>query len=175
MAYLENSHTKKVLVLCQRKNTNSISNKNYVDNTTLNIQIYLQNLLNTTNIEIEYLGTHGTNNTAKYNHTFMFNTTSKDGKTNEFIKNHKKYYDIILFYTCPLMLMLNKDKNLMKGIYQIMKDDGTLLIRGTKFVKFNGPPIHNKKNIFQNNGLKYNSTRNNYNKIINVNNTKKNN
>ncbi len=150
-----NNKTKNILVLCQRKYS---TEHNYVSKFTNLIHVKMSEFFETNNLNIEYLGTNR-DQTGKFDYNFNFNINNQE--TKEFVENHQKYYDAVLFFTCPMLLILLDDPETMKSIYKILKSNGIVFIKGDSFNPFTPHPIDNRT-YFNKNGFKYNNSQNLY-------------
>lgn len=134
----------RVLIMCQRKKSNTVNKKN-VSNTVRNLQENIRETLSLdgiTNVTFEYLGrftkksklnTPYSNN--NYNHPFFFtpnmpsnknySNMSNYEKTRNFIEENRGSYDMIIFNTCPLSEIFKY----MPQLNLILKPYGVLLIR----------------------------------------------
>lgn len=92
-----------VLILCQRKpsiNLNALGKRDAEISTKI-VQELVALFFNTKDVNIEYL-------VNKQPATHQVELGSSNHKTIEFTNNNKNKYDLILFYTCPIPLMMSK-------------------------------------------------------------------
>jgi len=110
--------SKKVLILCQRKQGLDTVNINDVKDTVIPlINEYVENVLGP-DTTIEYL-TDGDDPTVEYN----FTLDKHNPKAAEFISTHKGTYSLIILNTCPLIYM---DYEL---IYSLLEPNGFMVFQ----------------------------------------------
>lgn len=118
--------SKKVLVLCQRKKSNN--DKKVEDEVVPKINSIVEILIKTQNYTIEYLssGDHegelDIEGWLEYNKKLTLKNENDDEiTTEEFIKNNKKSYNLIILNTCPFKYMNYTIIN------ELLSDDGLLV------------------------------------------------
>lgn len=136
----EDADSKNVLVLCQRKEDFKDAQLFEVNET---IRKYATKLLwgggvggeNGSNdddddgsgLEIEYLtdlspySVYSSSASADYDFKF-----GENEKTRAFVKQHKDFYSLIIFQTCPFFML--EDESIMKYIHSVLKDDEGILV-----------------------------------------------
>ena len=124
------ARTGKVLVMCQRKGGHA-SGVDIRTHLIPALEGYIQHFMKMPHT-IEYmvdLKTPG--NTANYN----MKLNADDDKTNQFIKDHSEYYDLIVLQTCPCKFID------FESIYQLMKKGGYMIITAFSYTGKMNPVI----------------------------------
>jgi hypothetical protein len=119
---------KSVLVLCQRKE--SLNDKSIKESVIPKLEYIIEDFLkisDTENIDIKYMVNLENPDNDKSDFNMILDKS--DSNANEFIKNHKDFYDLIVLQTCPDTIMD------LEFINYILKNKGYILI--TK-VDYNG-------------------------------------
>jgi len=119
---------KSVLVLCQRKE--SLNDKSIKESVIPKLEYIIEDFLkisDTENVDIKYMVNLENPDNDKSDFNMILDKS--DSNANEFIKNHKDFYDLIVLQTCPDYIMD------LGFIYYILKTKGHILI--TK-VDYNG-------------------------------------
>lgn len=117
--------TKKVLVLCQRKEQGSGVN---TQATSVKVQVnkikeYCSELLKTNDLNFDFL----TPGTIKDKGIMDYNIIFSDNKDTEiFVKKHIGYYDVIVLHTCPFIPI--STENNIKRFYTLLKNKGILTL-----------------------------------------------
>jgi len=119
---------KSVLVLCQRKE--SLNDKSIKESVIPKLEYIIEDFLKITDaesVDIKYMVDLEKPDNDKSDFNMILDKS--DSNANEFIKNHKDFYDLIVLQTCPDYIMD------LEFIYYILKTKGHILI--TK-VGYNG-------------------------------------
>lgn len=118
--------TLRVLILCQRKSSTLLKDKDNVDKTVEYIKTYMGDNLGEV-VDIEYLTTHDHHpdhsvDETNYDADYKFSLNNNREAIN-FVAEHKGVYDGIILNTCPFNY-LNYTM-----IYALLKSDGFLLLK----------------------------------------------
>lgn len=97
--------TLRVLILCQRKSSTLLKDKDNVDKTVESINTYMEDNLGEV-VDIEYLTTHAHHpdhsvDETNYDADYKFSLNNNREAIN-FVAKHKGVYDGIILNTCPL-------------------------------------------------------------------------
>ena len=118
---------KKVLVFCQRKNTNIGGDKQQVILTNKKIEYkYFEKTGSSKQTQFEFLTecTDDSDSDDCADYRFTFDMEKVD--TQEFVKNKKGNYDDIILNTCPFKYILSFQN--IYGISELLKNRGTLYL-----------------------------------------------
>lgn len=112
-----------ILVLCQRKQSTNLSQNNTIINYKNGINKYIKKVYPNLNIKYSFLVDCNVLENGSECADYIMEFNPENTETINFINNHLKFYDIIIFHTCPTPFF---NPFTIYGVSLVLKNSGQL-------------------------------------------------